>query len=105
MQETQETQVQLLGGEDPLEEEMATHSSILSRKVLWTDGPGRVQFMVPQELDTTEGLNTQTQISLLHTVIDNTVVVQWYFLLVIGGCMRWKWCKKGSEVMRLKQIG
>jgi len=32
MQETQETQVQFLGREDPLEEEMATHSSILARK-------------------------------------------------------------------------
>ena len=33
MQETQETQVQSLGGEDPLEKEMATHSSILAWKI------------------------------------------------------------------------
>ena len=36
MQETQETPVQSLGQEDPLEEEMATHSSILAWKILWT---------------------------------------------------------------------
>ena len=33
----QETQVQSLGGEDPLEKEMATHSGILARKILWTE--------------------------------------------------------------------
>ena len=37
---TQETQVQSLGQEDPLEEEMATHSSILARKIPWTEEPG-----------------------------------------------------------------
>ena len=40
MQETQETWVQLLGREDPLEEEMATHSTILSWKIPWTEEPG-----------------------------------------------------------------
>ena len=33
----QETQVQSLGGEDPLEKEMATHCGILARKILWTE--------------------------------------------------------------------
>ena len=37
MQETQETQVHSLGQEDPLEEEMATHSSILAWKIPWTE--------------------------------------------------------------------
>ena len=41
----QETQVQSLGQEDPLEKEMATHSSILSWEILWTEEPGRLQFM------------------------------------------------------------
>ena len=36
----QETQVQSLGGEDPLEKEMATHSSILTWKIPWTEEPG-----------------------------------------------------------------
>ena len=39
----QETQVQSLGQEDPLEEEMATHSSILARKILWTEEPDGLQ--------------------------------------------------------------
>ena len=45
MQQIQETWVQFLGGEDPLEEEMATHSSILTWKIPWIEEPGRLQFM------------------------------------------------------------
>ena len=39
----QETRVQFLGQEDPLEKEMATHSSILAWKIPWTEEPGRLQ--------------------------------------------------------------
>ena len=39
MQETKETQVQSLGWEDPLEKEMASHSSILAWKIPWTEDP------------------------------------------------------------------
>ena len=39
----QETQVLSLGWKDPLEEEMATHSSILAWIILWTEEPGRIQ--------------------------------------------------------------
>ena len=42
MQETQEAQVQSLGGEDPLEEGMATHSSIVAWRIPWTEEPGRL---------------------------------------------------------------
>ena len=38
-----ETWVQFLGGEDPLEKEMATHSSILAWRIPWTEEPGRLQ--------------------------------------------------------------
>ena len=41
----QETWVRLLGWEDPLEKEMATHSGILARKVSWTEEPGGLQFL------------------------------------------------------------
>ena len=41
--EMQEPRVQSLGGEDPLEKEVATHSSILAWRVLWTEEPGRLQ--------------------------------------------------------------
>ena len=43
VQETEETQVWFLGQEDPLEEEMATHSSSLAWKIPWTEEPGRLQ--------------------------------------------------------------
>ena len=40
MQQTQETQVRPLGQEDPLQKEMATHSSVLAWKTPWTEEPG-----------------------------------------------------------------
>ena len=40
-----ETQVRSLGREDPLEEEMATHLSILAWEIPWTEEPGRLQFI------------------------------------------------------------
>ena len=57
----QETQVRFLGQEDPLEKEMATHSSILAWRIPWTEEPGGLQSMGSQhdlkELDTTWQLN------------------------------------------------
>ena len=53
LQETQETRVQFLGWEDPLEEEMATHSSILAWKIPWTEEPGGLQSIGLQESDMT----------------------------------------------------
>ena len=50
MQELQETQVQIVGWEDPLEEGMATHSSILAWRILWTEEPGRVQSTGSQKV-------------------------------------------------------
>ena len=47
----QETQDQSLGQEDPLEKEMATHSSILPWKILWIEEPGGLQSMGSQESD------------------------------------------------------
>ena len=46
-----ETRVQFLGQEDPLEKEMAAHSSTLAWKIPWTGEPGRIQSM---------GLQSQT---------------------------------------------
>ena len=50
MQEMQETQVQFLAQEDPLEKEMTTHSSIVAWKIPWTEEPGRLQSMGPQRV-------------------------------------------------------
>ena len=49
----QETWVQFLGWEDPLEKEMATHSSILAWRIPWTEESSRLQSMGSQESDTT----------------------------------------------------
>ena len=43
MQETQETWVQSLSWEEPLEEGMATHSSLLAWRIPWTEEPGGLQ--------------------------------------------------------------
>ena len=43
MQEREETRVQSLGREDPLEKEMATHSNILACRIPWTEEPGGLQ--------------------------------------------------------------
>ena len=45
-----ETQIQSLGGEDPLEKRMATHSSILAWKIPWMEEPGRLQSMGSQRV-------------------------------------------------------
>ena len=48
MQEMQETWVRSPGREDPLEEKMATHSSILAWRIPWTEKPGEIQPMGSQ---------------------------------------------------------
>ena len=52
----QETKVRSLGGEDPLEKEMASHSSTLAWKIPW-EKPGRYNPWGHKESDTTERLN------------------------------------------------
>ena len=54
----QETWVQSLGWEDPLEKGATTHASILAWRIPWTEEPGRLQSMV---------LKSQTQLSDFHT--------------------------------------
>ena len=49
----QETRILPWDAEDPLEEEMAAHSSILSWRIPRTEEPGRIQSVASQELDTT----------------------------------------------------
>ena len=48
----QETQVQSLGQEDPLEKGTATHSSVLARRFPWTEEPGGLQSMGSQKSQT-----------------------------------------------------
>ena len=61
MQDTQEPWVPSLVQEDPMKKEIATHSSILAWKILWTEEPGRLQSPWGcKELDTTEQLSMHT---------------------------------------------
>ena len=46
----QETWVSFLGWEDPLEKEMATHSSVLARRIPWTEKPGWLQAVGSQRV-------------------------------------------------------
>ena len=66
----QETQVQLLGQEDPLEKEMATHSSIFALEIPQTEEPGRLQSMgwqrVRHDLATKKITKAKTNV-ILHT--------------------------------------
>ena len=50
IQETQEAWVESLGREDPLQEEMATHSSILAGKILWTEEPDGLKSIELQKV-------------------------------------------------------
>ena len=50
MKETQEMRVWSLGQEGPLEEELATHSSIVAWKIPWTEEPGKIQSMGSQRV-------------------------------------------------------
>ena len=57
----QKTRVRLLGQEDPLEKEMATHSTTLAWRILWTEELDRLQSMGSQESDRTQRLNHHHQ--------------------------------------------
>ena len=57
MQETEKTQVSSLGWEDPLEEEMTTHSGIFAWGIPWTEEPGGLQSTGRQGLHATEQLH------------------------------------------------
>ena len=61
----QETWIRSLGREDPLEKEMATHSSILAWRISWTEEPGRLQFTGSQRV----GHDWATSLSLLLSCI------------------------------------
>ena len=68
----QETRVWSLGLEDPLEEGMVTHSSILAWRIPWTEEPGGLQSIrLPR--DTTEGLRMHTQMSIYNIVLISAV--------------------------------
>jgi len=86
--ETQETWVQSLGLEDPLQEEMATHSSILDWRIPWTAEPGSLQSMGSQRSDTTEAttfpsISTDLQLNVGKTWVSEHQLTQ--------SNVRWLW--------------
>ena len=74
----QETGVQSLGQEDLLEEEMATHSSILSWKTPWTESLAACSPWSCKESDTTERLSTHT-----HTCVYIYICIHMYMCVYI----------------------
>ena len=68
-----ETWVRSLGWEDPLEKEMATHSSTLAWKIPWTEEPGRLQSMGLQRV----GHDWATLPFTLPSVISNSKVFKY----------------------------
>ena len=75
MQEMKETWVRPLGWEDPLEEEMASHSSVLAWKIPWTEEPGGLQSMglqrVGHNLATEQQQQQQAKLGGKITVFGN----------------------------------
>ena len=69
----QETRVQSLGQEDPLEKEMATHSSTLAWKIPWSEKPGRLQSMGSQRVG-------HDWVTSIHFYIDIHIYTIKYFL-------------------------
>ena len=76
-----ETRFQSLGGEDPLEKEMATHSSILAWKIPWTEEPGGLQSMGSQRV----GHDWATSLSLSLVITQVTVVGGATVRFMLGG--------------------
>ena len=78
----QETQVQYLGQERPLEEEMETHSSILTWRIPWTEEPGRLQSVGSQRVTRTCAcIHTHT-----HTHTHNSMLMdaEWNLIAVLS---------------------
>ena len=78
----QETQVQSLGPEDPLEKGMATHSSILAWRIPWIEEPGRLQFMGSQRVRYNWATNTFTFQLRPKQTLWGVLELEWPFRVV-----------------------
>ena len=79
----QETQVQSLGWEAPLEKEMATHSSILAWKIPWREEPDRLESMGSQESDMTYQLSRHHHVRPRSELTSPSSASAQVFLLLI----------------------
>ena len=108
--EMQETWVQSLGWEDPLEKEMTSHSSILAWKIPWRELPGRLWFIALQRIRHDWAANTETTnikeaiiasqcilYSLLFSELQfttqwsNSHIIQWSFLALVSQSLSCVW--------------
>ena len=78
----QETWVQPLDWEDPLEKGIATHSNILVRRILWTEEPGPWGHI---ESDMTEQLNNNC-ITVLYSFLLYTTRINYYIYIISPPC-------------------
>ena len=96
MQETRETPVLSLSWEDNLEKEMATHSSILVWKIIWTEEPGKLQSLGSERVGRTKWLS----IHVLYTLCLCGEEVSISVVLCLEGCET-KWQK---NILKYSQI-
>ena len=89
MQEMQETRVQSLGQEDPLEEGMATHSNILAWEIPWTKEPGGLQSMGSQRIghDWATDHAHEVWLPLASELQRITSYLQWWIPLLRAPCV------------------
>ena len=71
-----ETWVRSLGREDPLEKEMATHSSILAWRIPWTEELGGLQSTGRKESDTTERLHFTSLLHATHSLKSGSKILK-----------------------------
>ena len=70
----QEMQIPSMGREDPLEKEMATHSSILAWEIPWTEEPGRLQSIGSQKSQTWQSNKTITTLLIYYEPLDQSLL-------------------------------
>ena len=97
MQKTQETRVQSLGWEDPLEEGITTHSYILAWRIPWTEEPGRLQSIGWQRVGhdwsdwACRNANKHSNVNKMYIDLIQYQVQHWirYFMLMSWGLLWW----------------
>ena len=98
MQETQERWVQSLGWENPLEEDMAIHSSIFPGKIPWTEEPGRQQSMELQKGWSWPRDSTHRGISFCYLWHRNTALLKLYLNFPDGSMVKNLPAMQGRQV-------
>ena len=94
-----ETQVRSLGWDNPLKKGLATHSSILAWKVLWTEKPGRLQSLGSQRAGHSWATKTSTDLLVQRRMVIPRVCVHVQFHLTLRPCGLWhskRLCPWGS---------